>query len=50
MRGNDYMKPKVAIIGGGYTGLSCAKKLIDNDFDVTIFEKTEKIRRNDKMY
>lgn len=37
---------KVAIIGGGYVGLSCAKKLIENDFDVTIYEKTDKLRRN----
>ena len=44
------MKPKVAIIGGGYTGLSCAKTLIEKNIDVTIFEKTEKLRRNGKMY
>ncbi len=34
---------KVAIIGGGYTGISCAKKLSENNFDVTIFEKTNEI-------
>ena len=37
------MKTKLAIIGGGYTGLCCAKKLIDNDFDVTIYEETDKV-------
>lgn len=31
---------KVAIIGGGYSGLSCAKKLVDNGFEVDIYEKT----------
>ncbi len=44
------MKKKVAIIGGGYTGLSCAKKLLENNYDVTIYEKTDKIRRNGKVY
>ena len=34
---------KVAIIGSGYTGLSCAKKLVDSNCNVTIFEKTEDI-------
>ena len=33
----------VAIIGAGYTGLSMAKKLIDNGYKVTIFEKDEEI-------
>jgi len=33
----------VAIIGGGYTGLSCAKKLVDNGFDVTIYEKKNEL-------
>lgn len=37
------MNKKVAIIGGGYTGLSCAKKLIEQGIDVTIFEKTDEI-------
>lgn len=40
---------KVAIIGGGYTGLSCAKTLIENGFHVTIYEKTNEVRRNGKM-
>ena len=34
---------RVAIIGGGYTGLACAKRLIDNGYDVTIFEKTDEV-------
>jgi len=38
------MKPRIAIIGGGYTGLSCAKKLIEQNFDVTIYEKSDKVR------
>ena len=37
------MNKKVAIIGAGYTGLSCAKKLCENGFDVTIFEATNEI-------
>lgn len=41
---------KVAIIGGGYTGLSSAKKLIENGFEVTIYEKTDELRRNGKVY
>ena len=34
---------KIAIIGGGYTGLSCAKKLAENGFEVTIYEKTNEM-------
>ena len=41
---------RVAIVGGGYTGLSCAKKLIEHGFDVTIYEKTNELRRDDEMY
>lgn len=41
---------KVAIVGGGYTGLSSAKKLIENGFDVTIYEKTNELRWNGKVY
>ena len=37
------MNKKVAIIGGGYTGLSCAKKLVEKGFEVTIFERTSEI-------
>lgn len=44
------MRKKIAIIGGGYTGLCCAKELIKNNFDVTIYEKTDKLRGNDKMH
>lgn len=35
---------KVAIIGAGYTGLACAKKLVENGFDVTIYEKKNELR------
>ena len=41
---------KIAIIGGGYTGLSSAKKLAESGFVVTIYEKTDKILRNGEMY
>ena len=41
---------KVAIVGGGYTGLSSAKKLIENGFYVTIYEKTNELRWNGKVY
>ena len=34
------MEKRVAIIGGGYTALSCANILIKNGYDVTIYEKT----------
>ncbi|MBR2744272.1 MAG: FAD-dependent oxidoreductase [Clostridia bacterium] len=44
------MKQKIAIIGGGYTGLCCAKKLLENNFEVTIYEKTDKIRWNGKVH
>lgn len=37
------MKKRVAIIGAGYTGLSCAKRLIEKNYDVTIFESTDQI-------
>ena len=37
------MEKKVAIIGGGYTALSCAKKLTQKGYDVTIFEKTDEL-------
>jgi len=41
---------RVAIIGGGYTGLSSAMKLIERGFDVTIYEKTNELRRNGKVH
>ena len=44
------MRLKVAIIGGGYTGLCCAKKLIENNFDVTIYEKKDRMRWNGSVY
>ena len=34
---------KIAIIGGGFTGLSAAVKLQENDNEVTIFESSEKL-------
>ena len=37
------MKKNIAIIGGGYTGLSAAKRLIENGFNVTIYEKTDSL-------
>ncbi len=33
-------KQKIAIIGAGLSGLSLAKRLVDNHFDVKIFEKS----------
>ncbi len=41
---------KVAVIGAGYTGLSSAKKLIENGFDVTIYEKSNEVRWYGKMH
>lgn len=32
----------VAIVGGGFTGLACGVALVDQDFQVTIFESSEK--------
>lgn len=37
---------KIAIIGSGPCGLSCSAFLARNGFDVTIFEKYDKLRRN----
>jgi len=34
---------KILIIGGGFTGLTAAKKLSDEGLDVTIVEKSEKL-------
>lgn len=34
---------EVAIIGSGYTGMTIAKRLIENGLSVTIFEKDEKV-------
>lgn len=32
--------PKVAVIGAGLAGLTCARTLADHDIDVTVFEKS----------
>lgn len=34
---------KVAVIGGGFTGLTAAYELSKNDFDITIFEKSDEL-------
>ena len=48
---NGWIKPKrsikrngkkVAVIGSGPSGLSCAKKLNDNGFSVTVYEKNDR--------
>ena len=33
------MKSKIAIIGAGYTGMTAAKKLLEQGYEVTIYEK-----------
>ncbi len=35
------MKKKVAVLGGGFSGLAAAEHLLRNNFDVTLFEKNE---------
>lgn len=40
---NDYGDKKIAIIGGGPAGLSCAYFLSLDGYDVTVFEKEEKL-------
>ena len=37
------MSKKVAIIGGGPMGLTCAYELSKKGFDVTVFEKDDKL-------
>lgn len=37
---------KIAIIGSGPAGISCAYELIKKGYKITIFEKQEKMRRN----
>ena len=34
---------KIAIIGAGYSGLACAKKLLEKEYTVTIFEEQDEI-------
>lgn len=38
---NDYSDKKIAIIGGGPSGLTCAYDLSIDGYDVTVFEKEE---------
>ena len=37
------MAPKVCIVGGGVSGLRCASILLENAFEVTIFEARDRI-------
>lgn len=32
--------PKVAVVGAGISGLTCARTLTDHGFEVTVFEKS----------
>ena len=36
------MRKRIAVIGGGFTGLSCGVSLVDEDFEVVIFEASDK--------
>jgi len=41
---NVPLKPrKIAIIGGGISGLACALRLAQKKYEVTIFEKTDRL-------
>ena len=40
---HDYHDKKIAIIGGGPAGLSCAYYLAQDGYDITVFEKEEKV-------
>ena len=40
---HDYSDKKIAIIGGGPAGLSCAYYLLQDGYDVTVFEKEKKL-------
>lgn len=40
---HDYSDKKIAIIGGGPSGLSCAYDLSIDGYDVTVFEKEKKL-------
>jgi len=43
---NQKKEKKVAVIGGGPAGLTCSAFLARKGYEVTIFEKHEKLRRN----
>jgi protoporphyrinogen oxidase len=36
-------KPRIGIIGGGFTGLTAAYRLVQQDIDVTIFEASDRL-------
>ena len=40
---HDYSDKKIAIIGGGPAGLSCAYYLLQDGYEVTVFEKEDKL-------
>lgn len=40
---SEYENIKIAVIGGGPSGLSCAYFLAQHGYDVTVFEKEEKV-------
>ena len=40
---HDYSDKKIAIIGAGPAGLSCAYYLAQNGYDITVFEKENKV-------
>ena len=40
---HDYHDKKIAIIGGGPAGLSCAYYLAQDGYDITVFEKEKKV-------
>ena len=40
---HDYSDKKIAIIGGGPAGLSCAYYLAQDGYDITVYEKEEKM-------
>lgn len=41
---------KVAVVGGGPAGLTCSAFLALDGYDVTIYEKHEKLRRNFRIW
>ena len=36
-------KPRIGIIGGGFTGLTAAYRLVQQDIDVTLFEASDRL-------